>query len=111
MAVPARRLRFSARKVKSSPSRHHFRDNDPYRPAVSTAITAIDIAMHTSPPKTAQRRPHRANPSRPRPPQSHTRRHKVVQLMTADPDRRWTGKDHAHHLQVPTRNMLTQLAE
>ena len=31
--------------------------------------------------------------------------------MTADPGRGWTGKELAQRLQVPPRNMLTQLAE
>jgi DNA-binding IclR family transcriptional regulator len=31
--------------------------------------------------------------------------------MIADPDRGWTGKELAEHIQVPPRNMLTQLAE
>jgi hypothetical protein len=31
--------------------------------------------------------------------------------MTADPPRGWTGRELAERLQVPPRNMLTQLAE
>jgi hypothetical protein len=31
--------------------------------------------------------------------------------MNADPGRGWTGRELAQHLQVPPRNMLTQLAE
>ncbi len=31
--------------------------------------------------------------------------------MSADPGRGWTGKELAQQLQVPPRNILTQLAE
>jgi hypothetical protein len=31
--------------------------------------------------------------------------------MNADPGRGWTGRQLAQHLQVPPRNILTQLAE
>jgi DNA-binding IclR family transcriptional regulator len=31
--------------------------------------------------------------------------------MNVDPSRGWTGRELAEHLQVPPRNLLTQLAE
>jgi hypothetical protein len=45
--LPARRARFSTRKVKCATSRYLNRDDG--RPAVPAAITAIDIAVHTPP--------------------------------------------------------------
>ena len=107
--LPARRLRYSARKVKCATSRYLNRDDG--RPAASTTITAIDIAMHTPPLDLATGRTHRQRRSAPRPPQQPTRRQRVTALMTTDPHRVWTGRELAEHLQVPLHNMLTQLAE
>jgi hypothetical protein len=45
--LPARRLRYSARKVKCATSRYLNRDDG--RPAHPTTITAIDIAICTPP--------------------------------------------------------------
>jgi hypothetical protein len=104
--LPARRARYSARKVKCATSRYLNRDDG--RPAASTAITAIDIAVHT-PPIDLTPRPRRYPPRRaPRPP---TRRQQITEIMNADPRRNWTGRELAERLQVKPRNMLTQLAE
>ena len=105
--LPARRPRYSARKVKSATSRYLHRDDG--RPASPTAITAIDIAVRT-PPIDLRHRPRRG-PSTPGPPQPPTRRHRVMAIMNTDPGRGWTGKELAQQLQVKPRNMLTQLAE
>src|SRR5262249_25585415 len=51
--LPARRPRYSARKVKCATSRYLNRDDG--RPATATAITAIDIPVHTPP---TNHRPH-----------------------------------------------------
>ena len=106
--LPARRPRYSARKVKSATSRYLNRDDG--RPAASTTITAIDITLHTppidDPPPTTPRL--RLRPAQPQPP---TRRHRVTALMNTDPGRAWTGTELADRLQVKPRNMLTQLAE
>jgi hypothetical protein len=110
--LPARRARFSARKVKCATSRYLNRDDD--RPTATTAIAAIDIAVHTPPIDQRPRkrtRPQADRPNAPRQPRAHTRRHLIVELMNADPDRGWTGKELAEQLQVPPHNMLTQLAE
>jgi hypothetical protein len=45
--LPARRARYSARKVKCATSRYLNRDDG--RPGPTTAITAIDITVHTPP--------------------------------------------------------------
>jgi Insertion element 4 transposase N-terminal/Transposase DDE domain len=107
--LPARRLRYSARKVKCATSRYLNRDDG--RPAASTTITTIEAAIHTPPLDLASGRTHRTRTSTPRPPQPPTRRQRVTELMTADPARAWTGRELAEHLQVPLHNMLTQLAE
>ena len=105
--LPARRPRYSARKVKCATSRYLNRDDG--RPASATAITAIDIAVHT-PPIIANHRQHRG-PATPNPPRPSTRRHRITAIMNADPSRNWTGKELAQQLQVQPHNMLTQLAE
>ncbi|WP_406046474.1 IS4 family transposase [Micromonospora sp. NBC_00898] len=106
--LPARRARYSARKVKCATSRYLNRDDG--RPDTDTAITAIDIVLHTPAIDRRRHRPRR-DPNTPNPPQLPTRRHRVMAIMNADPSRGWTGKELAQRLQVKPRNMLTQLAE
>ena len=104
--LPARRARYSTRKVKCATSRYLNRDDG--RPAASTTMTAIDVAVHT-PPLDLAPRPRRCQPRRvPRPP---TRRQRIVEIMNTDPHRGWSGRELADKLQVKPRNMLTQLAE
>ncbi|TWF82331.1 DDE family transposase [Pseudonocardia hierapolitana] len=105
--LPARRARYSARKVKCATSRYLNRDDG--RPTAPTAITTIDILMHTPAPDPTPR-PRRV-PSRPRAPRPPTRRARVTALLGSDPRRAWSGTELAQTLQVPKRNMLTQLAE
>ena len=56
--LPARRLRFSARKVKCATSRYLNREDG--RPAHPAAITAIDITISTPP---VDLKPGRTRPS------------------------------------------------
>jgi hypothetical protein len=105
--LPPRRRRYSARKVKCATSRYLNRDDA--RPALATAVTAIDIAVHT-PAISTNYRPRRS-PGTPAPPRPATRRHQIMALINADPGRSWTGKQLAQQLRVPPHNMLTQLAE
>ena len=105
--LPARRARYSARKVKCATSRYLNRDDG--RPAASTAVTAIDIVVHT-PPLDLPPRTRRA-PARPRGPRPPTRRDRVTALLGSHPRRAWSGAELAERLQVPRHNMLTQLAE
>jgi Insertion element 4 transposase N-terminal len=104
--LPARRPRYSARKVKCSTSRYLNRDDG--RPAASTAVTAIDIVISTPP---IDIRPRRGDRSAPRPSQPATRRQRVTAIMSTGPRRPWSGAELAAHLQVKPRNLLTQLAE
>jgi hypothetical protein len=106
--LPARRLRYSARKVKCATSRYLNRDDG--RPATPTRIAAIDIAIHTPPIDLAPGRT-RHDRSTPRPPQAPTRRERVMAIMNTDPGRGWSGRELADHLQVTPRNLLTQLSE
>jgi hypothetical protein len=78
--LPARRRRYSARKVKCSTSRYLNRDDG--RPAASTAVTAIDIAITTPP---IDIRPRRGDRSAPRPSQPETRRDRVTAIMSTGP--------------------------
>jgi hypothetical protein len=105
--LPARRRRFSARKVKNATSRYLNRDDG--RPAASTRITAFQITLHT-PPIDTRPRPRRAH-GHARQPLPPTRRHRVTAIMNTDPGRGWTGQELAARLQVTPRNLLTQLAE
>jgi Insertion element 4 transposase N-terminal/Transposase DDE domain len=105
--LPTRRARCSARKVKCATSRYLNRDDG--RPAAATAVTAIDIRVHT-PPLDLAPRP-RYVPHRPRAPRPPTRRERVTALLASDPSRGWSGTELAEKLQVKKHNMLTQLAE
>jgi hypothetical protein len=107
--LPARRPRYSARKVKSATSRYLNRDDD--RPHKPTAVTAIDITVHTPPVDAGKPRRIRYTPRNPRPHQPPTRRQRVTTIMRTDPGRAWTGRQLAEHLHIKPRNMLTQLAE
>ena len=106
--LPARRLRYSARKVKCATSRYLNRDDG--RPARSAAITAIDTAICTPPVdlKPGRTRHDRSTPRPPRPP---TRRERVTAIITSRPPREWSGHDLAVLLDVKPRNMLTQPGE
>jgi hypothetical protein len=109
--LPARRLRYSARKVKCATARYLNRDDG--RPATATTITSIGItirapAARPAPAKSTRR--HCALPTS-RTPQPGTRRDRVMTLMSTDPHRTWSGKEIATKLQVKPRNMHTQLGE
>jgi len=106
--LPARRPRYSARNVKCTTSRYHARDDG--RPALPATITAIDITICTPPLDLKPGRTHRDRTT-PRPPQPPTRRQRITTIMNTDPGRDWAGSELAVRLQVPPRNMLTQLAE
>jgi Insertion element 4 transposase N-terminal/Transposase DDE domain len=107
--LQARRPRYSARKVKCATSRYIARDDG--RPRTPATITAISITICTLPPgpPAASTRRHRKNPARtgPQPP---TRRQRVTALMATEP-RDWSGRELAERLQIPPRNLHTQLGE
>ena len=72
--LPARRARYSARKVKCSTSRYHVRDQD--RPELPTRITRVQITIITPPPDRPAARPRsrKDQPPGPRQPRPDTRR-------------------------------------
>ena len=105
--LPARRPRFSARKVKCATSRYLNRDDG--RPQAATAITAIDITVRTPP--LSRGRPSRYTPARPRPPQPPTRRQRITAIITSQPPRDWTPRELAQILNVHPRHLATQLRE
>jgi len=105
--LPARRQRYSARKVKCATSRYLNRDDG--RPHAATAITSIEITVRTPP--LSRGRPRRYSPARPRPPQPPTRRQRITAIITSQPPRDWTGYELATRLNAPPRYLLSQLAE
>jgi Insertion element 4 transposase N-terminal/Transposase DDE domain len=105
--LPARRPRYSTRKVKCATSRYLNRDDG--RPGTPTTITAVDIAVHTPPLDLAPRA--RRDPNTPPTPRPPTRRDRITAIMNSHPGRSWTGRELAEHLQVKPHNLLTQLAE
>src|SRR5437763_7865685 len=109
--LPARRARYSARKVKCSTSRWRVRDQD--RPELPTRITRIQITIMAPPPDRPAARPRgrKGQPPGPRQPRPDTRRDQVTRLMAGQPGRDWAGRDLADLLGIKPRNMLTQLAE
>jgi hypothetical protein len=114
--LPARRPRYSARKVKCSTSRYHVRDQDrdQDRPGQSVTITRVQITIVAPPPYRPAARPRRKNqPPQPGPrqPRPDTRRDQVSRIMTAKPGGDWAGRELADLLGIKPRNMLTQLAE
>ena len=111
--LPARRPRFSARKVKCAISR--YLNHGDQRPHAVTVITALSVTVRTPPlddpaTRASKRRPHRRT-SAPTGPQRPTRRDLITAIMNADPHRAWRGTELAAQLHVKTRNLLTQLGE
>jgi len=106
--LPARRLRYSARKIKAPTSRYQARD-DP-RPHAPTVITAIAITIRTPALDPKPRRVH-YTPKNPRPPQPPTRRERITALITSQPPRDWSSHELAVLLNVKPRHMATQLRE
>jgi hypothetical protein len=87
-------------------------DRNDGRPAAATTIAAIDIAVHTPPldPGPARSRRDGGGATPPCAP-APTRRQRIVEIMNSNPHHVWSGAELAQMLQVPPRNLLTQLAE
>ena len=111
--LPARRARYSARKVKCATSRYLNRDDG--RPQQTTVITGVQITILVPPPDppAARSRARKNDPAEPRPrqPRPDTRRDKITQIMASEPGRDWPGRELAGRLGVRPQTMLTQLAE
>jgi hypothetical protein len=108
--LPARRPRFSARKVKCATSRYLNHGDE--RPHAVTPITAINVTVRTPPldNSASKRRPHRRTYPLHGPPRP-TRRGMITAIITSQPPRDWSGHELALLLHVKPRNMLTQLGE
>jgi hypothetical protein len=105
--LPARRPRYSTRKVKSPRSRYPGRD-DP-RPALPATITAVTITI--TPPPPGPRPRHRQPSPRHHNPRPASYRHHVLALMTTTPGQPWTTRDLAARLPAITpRNLRSHLA-
>jgi hypothetical protein len=100
--LPARRPRYSARKVKCATSRYLNRDDG--RPQDTTVITHVQITILAPPPDRPAARSHarKNNPpaSRPGQPRPDTRRDKITQIMASQPGRDWPGRELADQLGV-----------
>ncbi|WP_370355281.1 transposase, partial [Catenulispora sp. EB89] len=95
---PPRRLRISARKVKSSRSRYASRPPGEWRPAASTPITGITAAIHQAPePPAPPDTPDQPHPGR------TARRDQVMAFLAANGDQPWTARHIAHALGVTER--------
>jgi hypothetical protein len=103
--LPARRPRYSARKLKCPITRYPGRGDDP-RPSLPTTITAVTITITTPPPGTNHRPPNR-NRQRPQP---GTLRHHLTTTMNTDPARPWTSRELAAALHTPHRTLHQALA-
>ena len=102
--LDARRLRVSTRKVKSSTSRYHTRQNDG-RPTTSTNVTALDIAVYEPPTATPAPPQHKPHPlPRYRPPSGLPAR--ILNLIRTQPHRHWHTREIAAHLAIPNNNSL-----
>jgi len=112
--LPARRPRYSARKVKCSTSRYHVRDHErgQDRPCQSVTITRVQITIIVPPPDrpAARSRSRKDQPPGPRPPLPDSRRDQVTRIMASQPGQDWSGSDLASRLGIKPRNLLTQLA-
>jgi hypothetical protein len=105
--LPARRARYSARKVKCSTSRWRPREED--RPELPTRITRVRVTITVPPPDrpaALPRGPKNQQPG-PRRPRPDTRRDQVTRIMAGQPGRDWAGRDLAAMLGIKPRNMLT----
>jgi hypothetical protein len=135
--LPARRARYSARKVKSPISRYHARPANDDRPLTVTDITTVTTVIHapalTAPPQTqAGRSPRVPRPrSGPRTPQlpasesvrptpqvitgkqsSPPARAAVFDLMRSEPHRSWPGRDLARALgETNINSFCTRLSQ
>jgi hypothetical protein len=108
--LPARRPRFSARKVKCATSR--YLNHGDQRPHTVTAITTISVTVRTPPLRDSAsgRRPHRRTSTLIGPPRP-TRRQRITAIITSQPPRDWTPRELARMLNVHPRHLATQLRE
>ena len=118
--LPARRHRFSARKVKSPISRYHAH-TDPSRPLTSTNVASVEIAVHAPAvpeppdpiPAKTKRIPRTRRTPLPRRPANRSaanrppgRRAAVLQLMGTRPGKPWRARDIARRFGITDEQAL-----
>jgi transposase IS4-like protein/DDE family transposase len=110
--LPARRARYSARKVKCATSRWHPRGQDRHE-LPTTRITQVQVTIFAPPPDRPAVLPSsRSNqPPGSRQPRPDTRRDQITRIMASQPGHDWAGRDLADMLGITSRNMLTQLGQ
>jgi hypothetical protein len=105
--LPPRRLRVSARKVKSPHSRYHLLKPDG-RPLTSQNVTSLDITVHEPSvieyTESESDAPTDTQPSAPR--SGRTRRERILELMRSDPARAWHAREIAQWLGVINANVI-----
>ena len=112
--LPARRARFSARKVKCPTSRYATRPATDVRPLTSTRVASMHVVVHQGhtsitategqpkrpgvplPPRT----PPPTTPAPTAPPRHAERRDRTITTMTTDPHRSWHGSEVAQALGI-----------
>ena len=107
--MPPRRLRISARKIKSGRSRYASLPPGETRPPNSTPVTAITITIHQAP-----QPPRLPGPTdQPTPPSRTARRDQVIAFLHANPDRPWPARHIAHALGITEHlnSFCVQLSE
>ncbi|MBS2967071.1 IS4 family transposase, partial [Actinocrinis puniceicyclus] len=112
--LPARRHRFSARKVKSPISRYHAH-TDTNRPLTSTTVAAVEVVIREPPtptprpprkpkpqrsPRTRRTQPTRRPATRPASGRPPGRRAAVLQLMGTRPGQPWRARDLARAFDI-----------
>jgi Insertion element 4 transposase N-terminal/Transposase DDE domain len=96
--LPARRPRYSARKVKSPVSRYPGRRDDS-RPALPEKITAVTITICAPAPGAGRQ------------PRPGTLRHRLTTVMSTAPRRPWTARELAARCQVSLPALHPSLAQ
>ena len=105
--LPARRLRVSARKVKSPHSRYHLHKPDG-RPMTSQNVTTLGIAVH-EPSVIDYVEAQSAGQADGQPTTiatGRTRRERILELMRSDPSRAWHAREIAQWLGVINANVI-----
>jgi hypothetical protein len=105
--LPARRPRYSARKVKCSTSRYSAASPD--RPALPVTITRVQITIIVPPPDRPAAQP-RWKPSPAGQPRPLTRRQQVTAIMTSQPGTSHAARDLAARIGLTPRQMRNQLS-
>ena len=107
--LPPRRTRVSTRKVKSPISRYSERLDDG-RPDTSRTVTDLDVTV-LAPAAEERPLPDVSRDDRHTHRSPHSRRERVLELLRANPERRWPARELAQHLgDITLGTMYRQLS-